>query len=73
MAPLELGLKGSPAAVGTSEKHITFLLPPAGTSSGHQGSMYPGAPALLGGPANSESHQKSTHQFTLTLDSSSLN
>lgn len=48
MAPLEIGLKGSPAAVGTSEKHITFFLLPAGMSTGHQGSMYPGAPALLG-------------------------
>lgn len=74
MAPLELGLKGSPAVVGTSEKSIAFFLLSAGMSSDHQGSMYPGAPALLGrGAANSESHQKSIHQFTLTLVSSSLN
>lgn len=73
MAPPELGLKGSPAAVGTSEKTHGLsalcwdeLRPP--------GVNVPGCPSTVGeGAANSESHQKSTHQFTLTLFSSSLN
>lgn len=66
MAPLEIGLKASPAAVGTSEKHITFFLPPAGTSSGHQGSMYPGGPSTVGGGVGRQRTQKTTRKALIS-------
>lgn len=47
MTPLDLGHKGSTAALG-HQKNTAFFLSPAGVSSSHQGSMHPGTPALLG-------------------------